>query len=233
MHSRTRAIVLKTTKYSDNSLIVKLYTEQFGLKTYIVGGIHGKKSKAALFLPLSLLEIIANHKQNNALVRPKEISCSEHFQQIYADVNKSSMLLFLNEIIYKSIKEEEANQELFDFLAETLIKLENNQDSIANFHLQFLLNFTLYLGFYPNGTYSSSNCYFDLQEGMFTSTLTNYSLDEYTSKLFSDCLEGRFEPITNKETRKMILTKILLFYEYHVHGFTKLKSIDVLYEINL
>ncbi len=228
----TRAIVLKTTKYSDNSLIVKLYTELFGLKTYIVGGVHGKKSKAALFLPLSLLEVVANHKEGNSLIRPKEIGINTQFQKVYADIQKSSVLMFLNEVIYKSIKEEEANEELFDFLAESLLILEQSEGSIANFHLHFLLKFSLHLGFYPHENYSVSNCYFDMQEGVFTANKTSYTLDQETSKLLSEGLKGNFDSCLNKEIRKNMLEKLLLYFELHVHGFSKLKSIDILHEIN-
>ena len=232
MLSCTRAIVLKSTKYSDNSLIVKLFTEQHGLKTYIVGAVHGKKSKAALFLPLSLLEVVANHKEKSKLIRPKEIQLSETLQNVHSDIQKSMLLIFLNEVIYKSIKEEEANAELFDFLFHSILQLEQSKDTIANFHLNFLLGFTRHLGFYPHGKYSSNNCYFDLQEGVFSSAKTNYSLDENSSKLLSDCINQSFDSLVNKELRKNLLEKLMLFYQLHIPGFTKIISLDVLNQVN-
>jgi DNA repair protein RecO (recombination protein O) len=233
MLSRTRAIVVKTTKYSDNSLIVKLYTELHGLKTYIVGGVHGKKSKAALFMPLSLLEIVANHKEKNKLIRPKEIGVSEPLQQVHSDIQKSSLLLFLNEVIYKSVKEEEQNPELFSFLFTSILELEHSSDSIANFHIAFLLKFTQHLGFYPHGKFNDSSRFFNLQEGVFSSEKTNDTLDEKTSKVLYECLNESYVSLINRDTRKGILDRILQFYAYHIHGFGTIKSLEVLHEINL
>lgn len=232
MLSSTRAIVLKTTKYSENSLIVKLYTEAFGLKTYIVGGIHGKKSKAALFMPLSILEVVANHNEGSKLIRPKEIRISEPLQGIHAQIQKSAILLFLNEVLYKSIKEEEANPDLFSFIHHALLILEYSETSIANFHLGFMLKLTRFLGFYPDGRFSNSKCYFNLQEGNFSSQKTNYSLDENKSQLLDYCLSEAFEKIQNREIRNELTKQVILFYELHISGFGKIKSAEVLHEIN-
>mgnify|MGYP003592803638 CR=1 FL=1 len=233
MLSRTRAIVLKTTKYSDTSVILKLYTELHGLRSYIVSGVHGKKSKAALLLPLSLLDVVANHTEKAKLIRPKELSLAHPLQSVHSDIQKSSLLLFLNEVIYKSIKEEEANEQLFSFLFDSILWLEHSPESIANFHLKFLLTFSQHLGFYPHESYSENSPWFNLQEGVFSNQKTNYSLDENLSKLLFESLSGNYSNITNKEIRKSLLDKILLFYELQVHGFGKIKSLDVLHEINL
>ncbi len=232
MLSRTRAIVLKTTKFSENSLIVKLYTEQFGLKSYLVSGVHGKKSKASLFLPLSLLEVVANHKEKNKLVRPKEIGLCEPLQQVHSNIQKSAVILFLNEVLYKSIKEEEANSNLFSFIYDALLFLEHNDKGIANFHLSFLIKLTQFLGFYPLGKFGPTTCYFNLQEGTFSHQKTNYSLDEKMSQLLDNCVNESFDLITNREIRKSLTEKIILLFELHVPGFGKIKSLEVLHEIN-
>lgn len=233
MLSSTRAIVIKTTKYSDTSVILKLYTEVHGLRTYIVSGVHGKKSKAALLLPLSLLDVVANHSEKTRLIRPKEIGLAHPLQHVHSNIQKSSLLLFLNEVIYKSIKEEEPNEQLFSFLFDSILWLEQSTESIANFHIQFLLNFSQHLGFYPHGKFNQNNQWFNLQDGVFSSMRTNYSVEEHLSKLLYDCLSGNYSFISNKEVRKNLVEQILLFYELQVHGFGKIKSLDVLHEINL
>ena len=111
--------------------------------------------------------------------------------------------------------------------------MEHSPESIANFHLKFLLTFSQHLGFYPHESYSENSPWFNLQEGVFSNQKTNYSLDENLSKLLFESLSGNYSNITNKEIQKSLLDKILLFYELQVHGFGKIKSLDVLHEINL
>ena len=141
MLHQTKAIVLKTTKYSDNSLIVKMYTELFGLQTYIIGGVHSKKAKikSALFMPLTLLDVVANSSTKSSLIRPKEISISHSLQHIHADIQKATISIFLNEILLKSIKEEEANPDLFAFVYQSILVLEQTEN-VAMFHIEFLLH---------------------------------------------------------------------------------------------
>ena len=232
MLSKTRAIVLRSTKYAENSLVVKLYTENFGLKSYLIGGVHGKKSKAAFFLPLSLLEIVAHHTEKDKLIKPKEINSLESLQQIQNDFQKQAILLFLNEVIYKSIKEEEANPNMFTFILEHILELNNTHASIANFHLNFLIEFSRLLGFYPLGKCTTATPYFNLEDGIFETETNNYSLDKLNSSLLYTCMNGSFEGLSNKQARNNLLEKMLLFYSFHIHGFANIKSYEILKEIN-
>jgi DNA repair protein RecO (recombination protein O) len=231
MLSSTKAIVLKSTKYAENSLIVKTYTEEFGLITYMVSGIHGKKSKAALFLPMSILEVVAIHKHQNKLIRPKEIRISKVLSDVHLRPYKASVLIFINELVYKCIQEFEPNLELFDFLYHSIVELEESKESTSNFHLRFLLQFTRYLGFYPQGSFDTHYCFFNLQEGVFTSQKSNVALDEMHSKWLFDCMQDNYAGIKNREIRNEILLKFILFYQFHVHGFSKIQSLDILQEI--
>lgn len=232
MLSSTKAIVLKATKYAENSLIVKCYTEQFGLKTYIIGGVHGKKSKAAFFLPLTLLELHANHKEGTKLVRPKEIQLIAPLLKVHTDLSKGAVLMFLNEVIYKAIQEEEANQELFTFLHKSILELEIAEPLNPNFHLKFLLDFTRYLGFYPQGKWSLTEPYFDLQEGIFTRVISPLSLDTEQAQLLHSTTNAIQPTALNREERKTLLSKLMLYFELHLEGFKNIKSLDVLYQIH-
>ena len=233
MLHQTKAIVLKTTKYSDNSLIVKMYTESFGLQTYIIGGVHSKKAKikSALFMPLTLLDVVANSSTKSSLIRPKEISVSQSLQHIQGDIQKATIAIFLNEIILKSIREEEANHELFAFVYNSILVLEKTE-SIATFHIEVLLKLTQFLGFFPQGKYSEVTPFFNLKEGVFGGQIGVDSLDENTSKLLFETLNGLSLTGTSKESRRLLLDKIIQFYTLHIPGFGKLKSLDVLKEIN-
>jgi DNA repair protein RecO (recombination protein O) len=233
MLHQTRAIVLKTTKYSDNSLIVKLYTEAFGLQTYIIGGVHGKKAKtkSALFMPLSLLDVVANSTNKSTLIRPKEISVSQSLQRIHADINKSTIAIFLNEILLKSIKEEEANSELFEYIFNSILLLEHTE-SVASFHTEFLLKLTQFLGFYPQGKHSVHTPYFSMKDGVFTGQTGNDILDENTSKNLYETLNKLPLSNSSKEGRRLLLEKIVQFYAIHIPGFGKPKSLEILQEIS-
>jgi DNA repair protein RecO (recombination protein O) len=186
-----------------------------------------------LFLPLSLIEIVANHAEKHKMIRPKELRISKPLQQIYNDFRKSSILQFLNEIIYKSIKEEEPNPDLFSFLSDAIISLDKSEESVANYHLHFLIKLSQFLGFYPMGKYDLATRFFNLQEGVFTNEKSNYSLDENMSKLLHNCLSESFELIKNKEIRRSLTEKIVQFYEFHIPGFGNVKSIAVLHDISI
>src|SRR6185369_7455791 len=108
MLHKTRGIVFRFTKYGDTSIIVTIFTELFGLQTYIVNGVRSKsaKSKIALFQPLTLLDLIVYYKENANIKRIKEIRCVHQYQTVQTDVRKSSIGMFLNEILNKTVKEE-------------------------------------------------------------------------------------------------------------------------------
>lgn len=232
MIGKTRAIVFRATKYSENSLVVKLYTEAYGLKSYLISSVHGKKSKAALFLPMNLLELVANHAEKSKLIRPREVRLLENLQQVYADITKQSILLFINEITYKSIKEEEPNEKLFHFLLLKIMQLEHETIGIANFHLQFMIEISKLLGFYPQGNYNEKTPYFDLQEGIFTSTSSNYTIDDGSSKALGACILGEYQQLKSKDSRNNLLEKLILYFSLHIEGFNKINSFAILKSLN-
>ena len=141
-------------------------------------------------------------------------------------------MLFLNEVIYKAIREEEANPELFTFLHKSILELEISEPLNANFHLKFLLDFTRYLGFYPQGKWSETEPYFDLQEGIFTNVISPLSLDNEQALLLNNTMNLRQQTGLNREERKILLAKLMLYFELHLEGFKNIKSLDVLYQIH-
>jgi DNA repair protein RecO (recombination protein O) len=166
---KTKAIVISTIKYQEKSLIVKCFTESDGLKSYFVqSAFSSKKSnqKIAYFQPLTILEIEANHKNKGTLEHFKEIKLATAFQSINTNIYKSTIVIFLSEIIHHSIHEEEKNQDLFTFLETALLWLDNHEE-IANFHLILMLEMTKFLGFYPDDSDIELN-FFDINEGIFT-----------------------------------------------------------------
>jgi DNA repair protein RecO (recombination protein O) len=232
---KTKAIVISALKFQEKSLIVKCFTESDGLKSYFVqSAFSSKKSnqKIAYFQPLTIIEIEANHKNKGTLEHFKEIKLATAFSSINTNIYKSTIVIFLSEIIHHSIHEEEKNQDLFTFLETALLWLDNH-DEIANFHLILMLEMTKFFGFYPDDTESDFN-FFDIHDGIFTPFQGTNCLSQHETNLFKKLINLKFD--SNQKVfagiERQIILKILLdFYTIHLDGFKKPKSLDVLKEV--
>ncbi|NQX96510.1 MAG: DNA repair protein RecO [Flavobacteriales bacterium] len=241
MLTTTKGIVIHHFKYSEKSVIAKIYTEKYGLQSYILNGVRNKKSKnKAVFLqPLSLVEISAIHKEKAGLSRVKNIDLEIPFKSIPFTISKSSLAFFISEILYKSIKEEEANEHLFTFLHHSIEFLDLTDGNYNNFHLIFLAKLSKHLGFHPQKPIIpiSSKLYFDLQEGCF-STLQPYHnafVEPPVSTLFFQVFGTNFDAmealILNQKQRKILLSTLLNYYSLHLSNFDNLKTLDILEEV--
>jgi DNA repair protein RecO (recombination protein O) len=232
---KTKAIVISSLKYQEKSLIVKCLTQSDGLKSYFVpNAFAAKKSnqKIAYFQPLSLLEIEANHKNKGALEHFKEIKLAHGYQTISTDIIKSTIVMFLSEIIHHSIHEEEKNENLFNFLESALLWLDAH-DEMANFHLILMVEMTKFFGFYPDNSESVFK-FFDCKEGNFTAFQGTNCLNEHETFLFKKLINLKFDSDQKvfAGIERQILLKILLdYYSIHLDGFKKPKSLDVLKEV--
>jgi DNA repair protein RecO (recombination protein O) len=178
MLHKTKGIVLHTIKYSETSVVAKIYTEKLGLVSYIIKGVRTakSKSKAAMLQPLTLLEMEVSHRENKQLQYVKEFRRAYVYHSIPFDTLKSTLALFLLEVISKSIREQEQNNEMFDFIYESLCALDNSEKLNPDFHLLFLVQFTRYLGFVPHGNFSAENPFFEMTEGVFISRESEFNI---------------------------------------------------------
>jgi DNA repair protein RecO (recombination protein O) len=237
MYHKTKGIVLHTVKFSETSVISKIYTEKLGLVSYIIKGVRSEKSKskAALLQPLTLLDMEVSHRENKQLQFIKEFRRSVNYQSIPFDTLKSAIALFMLEVISKSIREHEQNYEMFDFIYEALQSLDRAPAPNPDFHLLFITHFTRHLGFMPHENYSAENCYFEMTEGVFSSQRNNFNtLDEHSSRLLNNILKtnllgGTTLKITRNE-RKQMLGNMIQYYQLHLENFS-LRSPDILEEI--
>lgn len=235
--TRTRAIVLSHFRYGDNSLIVNIYTELLGRQTVFIKGAFSKKTpmRAGLFQPLYVLETEIHHRANRQMQRLSDMQILIQFQSIPFDPIKSSIALFIAEILNKTLREEEANPDLFDFLYHAIQTLDLSDKGVANFHLIFLLHYTKYLGFYPNTSYLSDNARFNIRKGGFEIFPTITSVDDPTNQLLSQLLETGFEKLENLQmnyNQRNNLTDFLLeYYSAHMDNFGKVKSLSVLQNV--
>ena len=239
MLHKTRGIVLRSADYSDTSIIAKIYTEQFGIQSYLIKGAKRKKAtvKSNLFQPLSLLELVVYKKEKKQLQTLKEARAEIHFTSIHNEPAKTSILFFLNEVFLKCLHEEENNPELFSFLHETIQTLDSSEKNFSNLHLIFLIRFSRFLGFYPQGKFSETNCLFDLREGKFVSKEPMHSdfLLTENSKLLSKIILSNYYSMDNLlllgKERKNILDILLHYYELHLSNMGNLSSQKVLEQI--
>jgi DNA repair protein RecO (recombination protein O) len=232
---KTKAIVLSSLKYQEKSLIVKCFTESDGLKSYFVPSAYSNKKvnqKIAYFQPLTIIEIEANHKNKGTLEHFKEIRLAHSYYSINTDIVKSTIVIFLSEILHHAIKEEEKNQSLFSFLETALLWFDTHQET-TNFHLILMMEVTKYLGFYPDLT-ELDFPYFDIKEGYFTPFQSINSLTEHETHLFKRLLQLKFDSdqkIFAGIERQLLLKILLDFYTLHLDGFKKPKSLEVLKEV--
>ncbi len=234
MITTTRAIVLSHLRYGDNHLIVHLYTESMGRQTVFVRGAFSKKSavRAGLFQPLHLVETDLHHRINRQMQRVSNIQMYLPFKTIPFDPVKSCIALFIAEVLLKTLKEEESNPGLFDFLFHTIQALDLNESGTANFHLVFLIHYSRYLGFYPNTEQASDQNWFDSLKGSFVFTPSAASpLPEYNHlliQLFGMSFNQSDNLQINHYQRNYLTEYLLGYYSTHVENFGKLKSFPVL-----
>lgn len=239
MLHKTRGIVLKTTLYSESSVIVQVFTEKFGIQSYLINGVKKPKAKIPMNVlqPLHLLDMVVYHKVNTQLQRVSEVRPSPVFKSIPYDVIKNTIIQFLNEVLYKSIRQQGAEDALFSFIYNAISWFDETEKPSANFHLAFLLKLSRFLGFAPHEQTRKDQKYFDLQEGEFTSLMPihPYFIEktdaDFFLLLFSTSFEKIFEIKIDNATRRFLLDKILIYYTLHTASFGQVKSHQVLEDI--
>ena len=212
MISKTRGIVFRYVKYRETSIIATIYTEEYGLQSYIINGIRSAKSKKSIasFAPLSLLDLVTYQKKNADVQRISDWKRSVILSDLFLDLRKSTMAMFLSEVLFKTVKESDPFPEMFEFIYHSVEWLEHAEEGLSDFHLQFLAKLSRYLGF----------------------GLDHYTSDssmELLQKLSLESYGYRFN--LNREIRKENLERILLFYKEHIDGFSQVKSLEVLKEV--
>jgi len=241
MTTKTRAIALHYLKYSESSIIAHVYTEQFGRLSLMVKGALKPRSKfkAILFEPFTLLEIELNHTPNSkhTLLIPKEIRLFPVLHSLRQDVRKTTLTLFLSELVYKSVREEQSDLALFSFLFHSIQILDILPNGTSVFHIWFGFQLAGYLGFAPTQNFSAVNKYFNVQSGGFDAFVpihTEY-LNEKESKFLAHYLQispDRLqEYIPSFNIRNRLLDILLLYFQRHHEGMNSLKSLAILKEL--
>jgi DNA repair protein RecO (recombination protein O) len=230
----TKAIVLNTLKYADNAVIAKLYTQQSGMVSFMVNGVFGKKggNKSSFLQPLSLLEVEMQIRNNKSLQTLKEIKVEIPFSSIYQSPVKIAQSLFLAEVLYHTIKEEEANPNLFDFIHTNIQYFDAHTGNIPNFHLKFLIDFSRFLGFYPTNNFTEETPYFQFTDGVFLDHHADTCLDINISDVIGKLINSRIDELhlirLNRTQRQIIVKHLVDYYRWHIPSLATFKTTDVL-----
>ena len=232
----TKAIVLSSLKYGDTSLIIRCYTQDFGLKSFIAKGVFSKKKRnTSLYFPLAEIDLSFQPKSNEQqLVFLKSAQTSYYYESLHFHPIKSAIVFFLAEILNLVLKEEADNPELYFYIENSLKEFDQKKDDFADFHLIFLLQLSYFLGFYPNLEIDGN--LFDLENGFFTNSNSSINMlkaDE--TVLFKKLLELHFSEDSkntfNQSQRSLLLEIIVKYYQIHTNNFKKPKSLQVLHEL--
>ena len=233
----TRALVIKSIKNGESSLIVSCYLEDIGLKSFIIKGVFGvKKSKfsKALFFPLNLININYVHN-NKSLGYIKEAKSEVFYESLYSNIQKSSVIVFLSEVVNGVLKEDIGqNKSLFNFMINSL-SWYDKIDICNNFHIKFMIELSRFIGFYPNIN-SQEDDSFCLLSGTTTSIRSSEKIiSGQDFKVFKQILGTKFEDLymieLSNELRIKMLNYLIDYYSLHLQLFKTPKSIDVFAKI--
>jgi DNA repair protein RecO (recombination protein O) len=239
MLHKTKGIVLHYIKYGDTSIIAYIYTEVFGRQTFIVNGVRKKTSKIRLnqFQPLSILELDVYYKPSRDIQRIKELKNSLLLKTVHDNIVKSSIALFIAEIMYKTLREVEPNKPLFDFIYNSIHILDIKDKGIENYHLVFLLLLSRYLGISPvDGDQKSIEFTVTNQPAMKKSNIgLSFILTEEEKRAMTQLNEYSFKNLEkikiDNNTRSSLLEKFIEYYKIHLEGIGTIKSLAVLKEV--
>jgi len=230
MLSKTKAIVLHYVKYGSSSIIVTLYSENFGRLTCIANAVRTRKTRmhASFFQPLTLVELDLYYRQNREIHRIKDIAGFSQYSSIPFDIRKQTIAFFIAEVLYRTLPEEESNKALFEFLTNALICFDEQPDGINDFHLWLLMQLTRYLGIFPRinqvdklNTETENHFFNNLSDEIYP-YIRDLTGDAYTPPLHLK-IPGKI--------RALLLDKIIHYYSLHIEGFSVIKSYPVLMEI--
>lgn len=216
MASLTELIVLHTTKYGENALVVHTLSRDYGRRSFMVRGVG--KSRMAYFLPLNILEATVAESSKTTLYTINNISVKHPLNGIRSDLHKNTMTLFMSEVLYRVIREGTSDNEIYDWCEKNILLLDAMTESFSNYHLYFLLELTVILGFSPSTR--------DI--GPFVGTY--YPVVK--SFLSSSFAEAMLIPLRG-EDRNEISSRILKYIEFHTESSVNVNSLKVLRELYL
>ena len=235
---KARGIVLGTLKYGEKGVIVHMLTNVYGRQSYMIQGVRptAKGSKMALLQPMFAVEFEGLTSSKMDLHRMKDLVPGMVLQSTPFDVRKSTMALFMAEVLYRLVKESEPGSELFDFVWASVAALDALEEGIANFHLWFLANLSRPLGFSPDNEYSDG-AWLDIRDGHFTphALIPSAALTPENARILHDMLECDVRYLAeiglNRVERASFLEAMLKYYSFHLDSINAVESLRIMREV--
>jgi DNA repair protein RecO (recombination protein O) len=239
MLEKTRGIILHQIKYTDSGIVAQLYTRKFGRQSFLVKGMRNKKAGKhnILFQPMFILDLEVYFKASREMQVLKEFSVSYTPYEIYSNIKKSCVAIFLGEVLTSVLKEESPHEEMFDYIEESIVYFDSSKDGYANFHIAFLAGLSSFLGFEPSPRTNSEDVFFDMRNGAFVPIPPVHG--NYANEEVSDILAGFFvasyDSVSNITLtgilRNEVLETLVRYYSLHLPGLKKINSLEVLKEV--
>ncbi len=236
---KTKGIVFRTLKYSESSIIADIYTQDKGLKSYIISGVRPGKTggKASILRPLNILDVVAYEADGDKLSRIKELSLNFHYQKINFEIVTSSMALFILEVSRNALIEKETNEPLYHFIESWLQYLDQTESYSPCFHLLFMVELSGHLGFGPMLNCTEATPIFDLMEGSFCDVVADhrYFIEKDRAQLIYQLCRYTKEKLpewkVSKSFRDLLVEDMILYYRLHIPNFKEIKSLEVLRQV--
>ncbi len=236
---KTRGIVVNHTRFSESSIIVHVFTQEYGMQSYMVNGVFGSKrrDKAVLLQPLNILDMEAYFKQGKEVQRIKEFKLERPLMVIPFLQERRAQAFFITELLSRVLRNEHTNKQLFKFITDAILILDSERKGIENFHLLIFFQLTRFLGFFPNNNYSVEFKYFDFYEGGFVNTEPQHPdfLSEPESLIFLRLFETGIDELSklavNVFERRVLMNSLVRFFELHFQDAGRLRSLDVLSDL--
>ena len=239
MLEKTKGIVLHQIKYTDSGIVTQIYTRKFGRQSFLIKGMRNKKTGKhnINFQPLFILDMELYYKAAREMQTLKEFSVSFAPYEIYSNIKKSSVAIFLGEVLTSVLKEETPHDEMFEYIEESIMYFESCKESFANFHIAFLAGLSSFLGFEPHPRLEKEDQFFDMLNGIFVPVPPvhgNYTNEEITN-ILADFFVSSYDSISNislsGKMRNDILETLIRFYSLHLPGLKRIKSLEILKEV--
>ncbi len=232
----TPGLVLHTTPYSESSVVVKVFTRQLGVRSYIIKGVRGRggRIKQNLLQPLSSLDMVVYNNEKTDLNYIKELSprYTETFTQSSNQAIEHSLRFFMTEVLYKALREAEPMPALFDYVESSNSSLSTFHFPLSTFPISFLLTVARHLGIEPLDNYSSRESLFDLQEGRFVATPTETTLPTHLSETLHNYLGFPLSTFHFPlDDRTALINALITYYHLHLSGFSHFHSHEILHTI--
>jgi DNA repair protein RecO (recombination protein O) len=239
MLEKTKGIILHQIKYTDSGIVAQLYTRKFGRQSFLIRGMRKRKSGKhnILFQPMFILDLEINYKESREMNVLKEFSVSYSPYDIYSDIKKSVVAIFLGEILTSILREESSHEELFDYVEKSIIYFDSCREGYANFHIAFLAGLSSFLGFEPGRRKNEDDTFFDMINGIFVpvppvhGNYANPDISEILAEVFLASFDSIKDISLKGAIRNQVLDTLIKYYSLHLSGLRKINSLEVLKEV--